>query len=444
MVSASSLLARDELNAVGRPATAEAPLGDDGQLIVALRDGTETLDVDRVLRAGGARSVRPSRASRRFLVRLEPDTTVERALVEYSRMPGVLYAERNGRVRKSDGATLQPNDRFYRYQWNLKQVDAERAWGIQKGSRSVAVAVIDTGVAYEDYTDPRTGQTFRKAPDWGDTLFLPGYDFVNNDTHPDDDEFHGTHVASVIAEATDNAVGVAGLAFGCSIMPIKVLDADGEGTFFDVAEGIDYAVNYRENGKNPVKVINISLGGEENNQTVAAAVMRAASAGILVVAAAGNHTNAIQYPAALPNVMAVGALDARKQRAVYSNTGSELDIMAPGGDCARDDDGDGWEDCIWQQMPDPEAIASGRHDVFCYCGISGTSMAAPHVAAAAALLFSQGYTDDDAVRGVLEQTAERLGGAPVNGRNDSYGSGLVQPAVALPGMGPNLGPRKQP
>ncbi len=110
-------------------------------------------------------------------------------------------------------------------------MDSERTWAIQKGQPTVAVAVLDTGVAYEDYTDPRTGDVFRKAPDWGGTVFLPGYDFVNGDTHPNDDAYHGTHVASTIAEATNNGTGAAGFAFGCAIMPVKVLDANGDGTY---------------------------------------------------------------------------------------------------------------------------------------------------------------------------------------------------------------------
>ena len=130
-------------------------------------------------------------------------------------------------------------------------------------------------VAYEDYTDPRTGIFYKKAPDWGDTVFLPGYDFVNGDDHPNDDEYHGTHVASTIAEATNNATGMAGLAFGCAILPVKVLDADGTGTFFDVAEGIDFAVAFTQNGQHPVKVINLSLGSEGYSETLKQAIDRA-------------------------------------------------------------------------------------------------------------------------------------------------------------------------
>ncbi len=335
---------------------------------------------------------------------LEPGLEVGDAVAAFARMPEVEYAEPNGIVRRTQGTTFKPDDRYYQYQWNLTQVNAERTWGIQKGQSSVAVAVLDSGVAYEDYTDPRTRQVFRKAPDWGDTRFLPGYDFVNDDAHPNDDEYHGTHVASTIAEATNNGLGVAGLAFGCALMPIKVLDQDGEGTFFDVAEGIDYATTYAEGGTRPVKVINMSLGTESFSQTVKAAVDRATAAGVLVVAAAGNSAKGIvEFPANLSNVLAVGALDARKEKAPYSNSGADLDFVAPGGNCDRDDNADGFGDCVFQQMPDPDFVELGRHDQFCYCGLDGTSMATPHVAAAAALLFSQGFTDAAAVRAALEQ-----------------------------------------
>jgi serine protease len=415
----------------------------EGEVIVAFAPGAEPRDVDRALRSGGALEARRSRSAARFLVTLEPGLGVPEAVERFSRMPEVAYAEANGIVRRSQAATFKPDDRFYSFQWNLTQMNAERIWGIQKGKSTIAVAVLDSGVAYEDYTDPRTRQVFRKAPDWGDTRFLPGYDFVNDDTHPNDDEYHGTHVASTIAEATNNGTGMAGLAFGCAIMPVKVLDEGGEGTFFWVAEGIDFAAEYTEGGQKPVKVINMSLGSEGFSQTVKNAIDRAVSGGLVVVAAAGNAAKGtVEFPANQPNVLAVGALDVRKEKASYSNTGADLDFVAPGGDCDRDDNADGFGDCVFQQMPDPRFVSQGRHDQFCYCGLDGTSMSTPHVAAAAALLFSQGFTDGAAVRAALEQTAERLGGAPADGRNDTYGYGLVSPAAALPGLGLNVGPKK--
>jgi serine protease len=415
----------------------------EGEVIVAFRAGAEPRDVERVLGEGGAREARRSRSARHYLVTLEPGLGVPEAVERFSRMPEVAYAEPNGIVRRTQAATFKPDDRFYSFQWNLNQMNAERTWGIQKGKSTVAVAVLDSGVAYEDYTDPRTRQVFRKAPDWGDTRFLPGHDFVNDDDHPNDDEYHGTHVASTISEATNNSIGVAGLAFGCAIMPVKVLDEFGEGTFSWVAEGIDYAIEYSDGGEKPVKVINLSLGSEGFSQTVKNAIDRAVSAGVVVVAAAGNSgKGTVEFPANQPNVLAVGALDQRKERASYSNTGSDLDFVAPGGNCDRDDNADGFGDCVFQQMPDPRFVEQGRHDQFCYCGLDGTSMATPHVAAAAALLFSQGFTDGAAVRAALEQTAERLGGAPADGRNDTHGHGLVQPAAALPGLGLNVGSKK--
>jgi serine protease len=362
---------------------------------------------------------------------------VAEAVTRFRAMPEVEFAEPNGIVRKSQSSTFAPNDAFYRFQWNLKLVGAERMWAIQKGKSEVVVAVLDTGIAYEDFGP------YRKAPDWGSTTFVPGYDFVNDDAHPNDDEYHGTHVASTIAEATDNNLGVAGLAFGCGLMPVKVLDEAGEGSFFDVAQGIEYATDFQQGGQNPVKVINMSLGGPSPSESVNRAIDKAFARGVVLVASAGNDDEGmISFPASNSKVIAVGGIDQPKQKAPYSNFGEQLSVVAPGGDCDVDSDRDGFPDCVFQQMPDPRAIAGGRHDVFCYCGLDGTSMAAPHVSALAALVISQGITDPAAVRAAIEQTAERLGGAAAGGRNDNFGHGLIRPEAALSGLGLNDGPKK--
>ncbi len=415
----------------------------EGEVIVAFRDGVDEAEMDRLLRSGRATGARRSRFGARVLAELDPGQSVAEAVDRFAAMPGVAWAEPNGLVWVEQATTFAPNDPLFRFQWNMKQLNAERTWGIQKGASTVAVAVLDTGVAFEDYTDPRTGQVFRKAPDWGDTRFVQGYDFFNDDAHANDDRNHGTHVASTIAQGTNNALGLAGLAFGCAIMPVKVLGANGIGTFFALADGIDYAVSYTENGQRPVKVINLSLSSSGFNQTVKSAIDRAVAAGVLVVAAAGNNgASSVNFPADQQNVVAVGALNAAKLKAWYSNSGPELDLVAPGGDCDRDDDGDGTADCVYQQTMRSSSVQAGRYDDFGYFGFQGTSMATPHVAAAAALLFSLGFTDAASVRAALEQTAERLGGAPAGGRNDTFGFGLIQPAAALPGYGFNVGTKK--
>src|SRR6185503_15437624 len=185
------------------------------------------------------------------------------------------------------------------------------------------------------------------------------------------------------------------------------LDDHGEGSFFAIADGVDYAINFSQGGEKPVKVINLSLGGPSESRVLREAIDRAVAAGVTVVAASGNENEgSVEFPAAFPSVIGVGAVDERKQRARYSNFGSALDLVAPGGDVRRDDDNDGFPDGVAQQTMDPDAVERGRYDIFGYFLLNGTSMAAPHVSAAAALLYRQGITSPAAIQRALEQTAE--------------------------------------
>lgn len=395
------------------------------RVIVQFKDIVEERWAEsRVRDAGGGRASRSAFGSR-YVVEPMAGMDAQMLTSRFRSMPEVEYAEPDGVVR----AHFSPNDNLFSLQWHLKMIGAERTWDIQRGDPSVAVAVLDSGVAYEDFGP------YRKAPDFGGTVFLPGFNVFTRDAHANDDNFHGTHVASVIAEATNNGSGAAGIAHLTAIMPVKVLDDEGFGSNSGIAEGIDYVVNFRQGGVNPVKVINLSLGGTTRSQAMEAAITRAVAAGITVVASAGNDNQSpVDFPAAFSNVIAVGAVDGRKVKAPYSSFGADLDVMAPGGDNRRDDNADGRPDGVLQQTFDPALAAVGRYDSFAYYFVTGTSQAAPQVAALAALLARQGIKDPRAIQAIIERTAEDLGAA---GRDDQFGHGLIRPAEALKGLGLN-------
>ena len=401
-----------------------------GELIVQFRDGATDADMARVTHEAGGARLRKSAFQRRAVVTLDDGFTVAEGMARLHSRPEVEIVEPNVRFRASQTAIrVTPNDPLFQFQWHFEMIDATRTWAIQTGDSSVVVAVLDTGIAYENFGP------FRRAPDFGTTTFVQGFDFINNDTHANDDNFHGTHVASVIAESTNNALGGSGLAYNTAIMPVKVLDAEGFGDTFSIAEGIDFAADAPN-----VKVINMSLGGEGTSAVISAAINRAVARGITVVAASGNENTSVGFPANLPNVIAVGAIDGRKRRAPYSNFGSALDVVAPGGDLDRDDTGPGLRpdnrpDGILQQSFDPDTAAIfGRYDDFAYFFVVGTSQACPHVAALAALLYRQGITSPAAIQKAIESTAEDLG---ATGRDDQFGHGLLRPAAALTGLGLN-------
>ncbi|MFH1201804.1 MAG: S8 family peptidase [Candidatus Omnitrophota bacterium] len=394
-----------------------------GEIIVKFKPGVSEDAIANLTSRHGTVSFYTSRIAGFRRLRVPRGKTVSEMVELYKQNPNIEYAEPNFIAY----AFWIPNDPYYRYQWNLDNsqyggIQTEEAWNIEAGNTGAVVAVVDTGVAYENYTQTIRGRKIRYylAPDLAQTQFVPGYDFVNKDTHPNDDEGHGTHVTGTIAQSTNNGLGVAGVAFNCSIMPVKVLDKNGSGTYANVADGICFAAD------KGAKVINLSLGGSSDSITLKNAVVYAYNKGVTIVAASGNDgsPNTISYPAAYDAYcIAVGATRYDETVAYYSNRGPSLDLVAPGGDLRVDQNKDGYADGILQQT------FGNTYNDWGYWFYQGTSMAAPHVSGVAALVIAHGVVNTpDKVKAALQFTAKDKGPA---GWDKDYGYGIVDAYAAL-------------
>jgi serine protease len=391
-----------------------------GEIIVKFKAGVSQDVIRQTNLSHGCSTLYISKRGKFSRLRISRNRTVEEMVSIYSQNPNVEYAEPNFIV----SALFTPDDTYYYpYQWNLHDspggINMESAWDISQGE-NVIVAVLDTGVAYEN-TNGRN--RYKLAPDLANTTFVPGWDFINNDSHPNDDNSHGTHVTGTIAQSTHNGMGTAGVAYKASIMPVKVLDSTGFGTDANVADGIYYAAD------NGAKVINMSLGGTDQSTKMEDALEYAYNRGVTIVCGAGNSYldgNPTFYPAAYDAYcIAVGATQYDETRAFYSGTGTFVDIAAPGGNLYFDQNGDGYGDGILQQTFNPN---SKNTSDFGYWFFQGTSMATPHVAGVAALLIANGITGPDNVRLAIESTAKDLGSP---GWDVEHGWGLVNAYAAL-------------
>lgn len=420
-----------------RPAEEFAP----GEVVVLMDEPIISDEFAAAAERAGARVEAVSIANPARAVVKVPVGQEDAYVRAYANAPGVRAIDKNYVYR----ALWKPNDTYYNLQWHYNKPDfikAETGWDITRGAKNVIVAVVDTGVAYEDYAVPAgeqsevSGSSYAKSPDFANTHFVAGYDFVHQDDHPNDQNGHGTHVAGTIAESTDNGRDVAGLAHLCSIMPIQVLDNSGSGYLDGIADGIDWA---RTHGAH---VINMSLGALTSSEVLKAACDDAWNNNVIVVAAAGNDGSTIlSYPAAYDSVISVAAVDYAGELTFYSNTGIGLDISAPGGDTSADLNGDGNPDGVLQmtyaQMYESEPTeVLATVGSFNNVGLMGTSMASPHVAALAALIISTGVTNKDDVRSKLLGSATDLGSA---GYDTTYGYGLMNCEASLKEGVPDLG-----
>lgn len=410
------------------------------EVVVKYRDGTPAAKRGETHRATGTRP-EESAGPQTEVLHIADGQSVGQTTAELNARPDVEYAVPNPIAHIDSG--FFPNDhgqgrpgdwRFL--QWNLLAgpgIDAPNAWSNllaahAPGGRGVTIAILDTGVAYENR------YRFRRSPDFSAYQFVRGYDFVARDPYPDDENGHGTFVASLIGERTHNYLGLAGIAYGAKLMPVRVLDRQGLGDAAVIAAGIRYAAIHG------ARVINLSLEFDSSVPgyqipEILSAIRFARTRGALVVGSAGNEAlNTVSYPARAPFVTSVGATTEHVCQADYSNGGPGLDLVAPGG---------GGDAAIPSQ---PDLCRPGDNtgrDIFALTyngsiqrfglpnGYEGTSMAAPHVSAVAALIIASRVIgirpSAYAVELRLKNTARDLG---VPGWDPRYGAGLLDAGAA--------------
>lgn len=308
--------------------------------------------------------------------------SVSNAVATLSACEGVRFVEPNYLAFSAD---IIPSDSGWGNQYGLVNIRAPQGWEYTTGSSAITIAILDTGV---DLTHPDLA-----------AKITAGYDFVNNDAIAQDDHGHGTHVAGIAAAVSNNGAGIAGVSWRARIMPVKVLNSAGGGTFANVAAGITWAADHGAH------IINLSVGGVSSSIVLQNAITYAAGQGVLIIAAVGNAGgNLIFYPAAYPNVIAVGSTDSLNNRAPFSNYGSEIDLMAPG-----------------ISIYSTSAGSS-------YSFRDGTSMSTGFVSGFAALLLGIPGNSPSSVRSLMEATALDLGSA---GWDGFYGHGLIQMDTAI-------------
>jgi serine protease len=378
--------------------------------------------------------------------------------------PAVDYAVPNYIAHASASAPTVPDDPgpsgfpggWQRTQWNFLPcgslcgesptplqyqarggLDAPDAWDILRqrgvtGGRGARVAVLDTGIAYTS-KKPQ----FRRSPDFAKRQFLPGFDFVDKDREPLDEDGHGTHVAGTIGEQDGNGIALTGLAPGAKLMPVRVLDSEGFGTARDIAKGIRFAADHHAQVINMSFEFSLGVNSCGKIKGICAAVKYAFKKGALVVAAAGNENGEpVAFPAGAPHVLGVGRTTKDACLASDSRTGTGLDLVAPGGGypllptCGTDDP------FFTRGIPIFQLTFTGpSFTTFGYPGgYEGTSMAAAHVSGVAAMVIASGVVGSSptAVECQLERTARHDDtqlGQPYDPR--LFGAGLIDAAAAV-------------
>lgn len=344
------------------------------------------------------------------VVYVEPDMPVRSA--------GLPPVARQVAAPTAPDALPPPNDPLFSEQWALARIGALDAWNVSVGDSRLAIAVIDSGVdsAHPDlpaarlWVNPVEAGGAAGVDDDGNGYIddLHGWDWVRGSSALEDPNGHGMHVAGIAGAAVDNGVGIAGVGRAVRIMPLRILNEWGVGRVSNLIAALDYA---RATG---VRVVNLSVVLPLESTALRDAVETLERDGVLVAAAAGNAAGPVAFPAAYAAVIAVGATNEADEVASFSNFGPELDLAAPGSE-------------ILSAFP---AGIDGSDDG--YALLSGASMAAPHVAATAALVWSlrPNWTLQE-VRAVLEETAVDANASTRPGRDPYLGAGRLAAGEAL-------------
>jgi thermitase len=376
-----------------------------GEIVVGLRPGAPAAALGAMHAQFGARVARTIPQLGVLLVRLPHSGSEAATMAAYRAHPAVRYAEPHYLCH----AVFTPNDPYFgtspssTSQWGPWKISCPPGWDLTQGSSSVVIAVCDTGIDYNHPDFVNAGGS-SKIDDSDSANFVTG---LTGPGTAQDDHGHGTHVSGIAAAATNNSLGVAGVGCNCRIMPVKVLNSSGSGSLVQVANGIVWAA---EHG---AKVINLSLGSPNSSSTLQSAVDYAWESGAVIVAAAGNYGIPQPfYPAACANAIAVGATDSSDARASFSNFGSWVSVAAPGVSILS----------TYGRTTYPSTYAT----------MSGTSMASPHAAGEAGLLFAMlPGVSNGTVRAIIESNAAPVGSWVNHGRIDVYQSlSASQPILA--------------
>ncbi len=399
----------------GRPFHVQGPRFVPGQVLVKFKPTVQNQLIDATVAAYSSIKVKKIPRLEVYQLRIPENITVEEMVYALNQNPDVEYAEPNFIVR----ITVTPNDPLFEYQYALlntgqeigipgllggtvgADIKATTAWEETKGSADTIIASIDSGVDFSH-------------PELKNKVLSRGRDFVNNDFDATDDLGHGTFVAGIAAADTNNNEGVAGVAWNCRILPIKVIDETGWGEESALAEGIIWAAD------NGADVISISLGSEDPLDSVRDALIYAHDRGIVIAASAGNDGTSVFYPAAYDDYcLAVAATDYNDQRTFWSNFGPQVDISAPG-------------ENVIGPVPNWFWQSQGYAGEIPYAIGSGTSASAPHIAGMAALLKSaKPWLTADQVMDIIRYTADDVNSGQNKGKDDYLGYGRINMQKAL-------------